>query len=334
MGEITKCNLPNNLRAGDIITVNDNGMPYKMILAYSKDYAGGNWSTTISNNIKSTTQTETDVIGNDDKLKSLKTKIDRDKNELLIEIQEVDDSVEQRADARISATGWGVEVAKIAPLQTQTANLRIEVDELRNEIGDMVLYISFPTPANVASNARLSVDGGSNYYNIQFSGDNLIGDNVKGKYLSLVFNGTIFEALGFKSYIVAVLTTNKTGVNNNPLKLPVQLKSKFGSKFSVSNGGILIGEGVKKIKVSAQTYVTTLGSTGIKKALVYNGSKSVEIDALANLTNGYVTISIPAVSIDVTPGNIIYLYCQGSLNDVWLGNGSAQYNRIYIEEII
>lgn len=137
VGEITKCNLPNNLRAGDIITVNDNGMPYKMILAYSKDYAGGNWSTTISNNIKSTTQTETDVIGNDDKLKSLKTKIDRDKNELLIEIQEVDDSVEQRADARISATGWGVEVAKIAPLQTQTANLRIEVDELRNEIGDV-----------------------------------------------------------------------------------------------------------------------------------------------------------------------------------------------------
>lgn len=199
--------------------------------------------------------------------------------------------------------------------------------------GDVV-NIYFPTPANVASNARLSVDGGSNYYNIQFSGDNLIGDNVKGKYLSLVFNGTIFEALGFKSYIVAVLTTNTTGVNNNPLKLPVQLKSKFGSKFSISNGGILIGEGVKKIKVSAQTYVTTLGSTGIKKALVYNGSNSVAIDALANLTNGYVTIPIPGVPIDVTPGDIIYLYCQGSLNDVWEGNGSAQYNRIYIEEII
>lgn len=207
--------------------------------------------------------------------------------------------------------------------------------DIENDLATgMVLYISFPTPANVASNARLSVDGGSNYYNIQFSGDNLIGDNVKGKYLSLVFNGTIFEALGFKSYIVAVLTTNTTGVNNDPLKLPLQLKSKFGSKFSVSNGGILIGEGVKKIKVSAQTYVTTLGSTGIKKALVYNGSNSVQIDALANPTNGYVTISIPDVSIDVTPGNIIYLYCQGSLNDVWMGNGSVQYNRIYIEEII
>lgn len=199
--------------------------------------------------------------------------------------------------------------------------------------GDAV-NIFFPAPANGTSDARLSVNGGSNYYNIQYDGANLIGNNVRGKYLTLVFNGTIIEALGFKSNIIGVLSANVTAGNSNPIKLSLSQKTRFGTKFSIRNDGILIPAGVTKVLVSAQTYFSSTGGNDIHKAMVFIGSISANVDALLNISTSYNTISIPPVIIDVEPGDILYLYSQGVANDVWNGNGSAQYNRLFVEEVI
>lgn len=60
-----------------------------------------------------------------------------------------------------------------------------------------IVNISFPTAVNPASAVQLSVDGGTNYYNIRFYDTtyNLLARNVENQRITLYFDGTYFRTL-------------------------------------------------------------------------------------------------------------------------------------------
>lgn len=57
-----------------------------------------------------------------------------------------------------------------------------------------IINVYFPTQTtNLTSNVELSVNGGTNYYEVTFSDlTNILVNELQGKYISLIFNGTEF----------------------------------------------------------------------------------------------------------------------------------------------
>ena len=93
--------------------------------------------------------------------------------------------------------------------------------------GDMV-HISFPSATTATSNARLSVDNGTNYKNVKdINAVQLIASSIQNKSLQLYYNGTDFlikisnsstgtsKVVPVSEYIAlpVVLYDNATGIN-------------------------------------------------------------------------------------------------------------------------
>lgn len=56
----------------------------------------------------------------------------------------------------------------------------------------MIVYVSFPSATTGTSNARLSINNGTNYYNIYYSGLNVKANEIQNKNITLYFDGTKF----------------------------------------------------------------------------------------------------------------------------------------------
>lgn len=57
----------------------------------------------------------------------------------------------------------------------------------------MIVYVSFPSATTDTSNARLSIDNGTNYYNIKSKSNyNILAISIENSYIPLVFDGTNF----------------------------------------------------------------------------------------------------------------------------------------------
>ncbi len=69
-----------------------------------------------------------------------------------------------------------------------------------------IVYINFPTATNGASNARLSVDGGTTYKNIKLSTVR-IASEVQNKKLSFVYDGTDFIPIETEYFSIAYTPT-------------------------------------------------------------------------------------------------------------------------------
>lgn len=82
--ETGKCRLDPSVRAGDIITFTDGTNSYLTIAGYSASFGGGYWLGNYSLNVASKQQEETQIIGTDSKIKSIKTIIDRTNASLAI----------------------------------------------------------------------------------------------------------------------------------------------------------------------------------------------------------------------------------------------------------
>ena len=135
--ETGRCQLDPDVRAGDIITFTDGTNSYPTIAGYSASYGGGYWLGNYSFNLVSKQQEETQTIGIDTKLLSIKTTINRAEAEITTIASRVDDAEEEITTVTQRVDGVDIEVAKINPLQTKTAQLEIDVNQLRSEIGDV-----------------------------------------------------------------------------------------------------------------------------------------------------------------------------------------------------
>ena len=85
-----KCQLDPSVRAGDIITLTDGTNSYLTIAGYSASYGGGYWLGNYSLNIATKQQEETQVIGVNTEIKSIKTIIDRTNASLSIVAEEIE----------------------------------------------------------------------------------------------------------------------------------------------------------------------------------------------------------------------------------------------------
>lgn len=69
------------------------------------------------------------------------------------------------------------------------------IDIENDLVAGMVLYISFPTATNPASNARLSIDGGSNYNFIAINENIKKAESVENNKLELVYDGENWQII-------------------------------------------------------------------------------------------------------------------------------------------
>lgn len=131
--------------------------------------------------------------------------------------------------------------------------------------------------------------------------------------------------------ITASFSENYTLVNNGSYEALFLNKAKInGSAFSLQNdGGILIGEGVSKIKISFKCHYNSIIMLGLKwvSAFVNN----VATCAVCQQLSSKASLTSSTEKIDVQPGDIIYLKVNGSNGDII--RADYTYSNITIEKV-
>lgn len=147
---------------------------------------------------------------------------------------------------------------------------------------------------------------------------NLLQDNVE-------------NAINDKNIITASFSENYTLVNNSSYEVLFLNKAKInGSAFSLQNdGGILIGEGVSKIKISFKCHYNSIISPGSKWASAF--VNNVATCAVCQQLSSRASLTSSTEMIDVQPGDIIYLKVNGSNGDII--RADYTYSNITIEKV-
>lgn len=101
-------------------------------------------------------------------------------------------------------------------------------------------------------------------------------------------------------------------------------------KLTLSSGGIRIGKGIAKILVSAQAFANpTNNTTGYFWTSIKKNSTTVST-SLDNPSSWFTTVNHSHVLIDVTEGDIIYLYDVGSTSTGTIRGGTNTYLTIEV----
>lgn len=137
------CIIDDSIIAGDLINYTDGTNNYQSIAQYSLEYNGG-WIGGYELNIDSKHQQETKQIGMSSMIKSLQTTVDRDKNELVIQVTETktelatkvsSDEVDKKITNSESKTNQSIQGVKDSLTKTNT-NLENTKTELQGNIDD------------------------------------------------------------------------------------------------------------------------------------------------------------------------------------------------------
>lgn len=144
------------------------------------------------------------------------------------------------------------------------------IDIENDLVAGMVLNVSFPVATNPASNARLSIDGGTNYYNIKNKYSiQLVGLDITNKAISLYYNGTEFIYKGNDNVGKMIYLTSAGGSTQ---AIPAQTVTKItnysntvlndfltNNEISYSSGTFTINSGnISKLLISWQPFFADL----------------------------------------------------------------------------
>lgn len=209
---------------------------------------------------------------------------------------------------------------------------------LYNSVVNYPLAAKSDIPTNVSD---LTNDAGyidSSYHDSSKQDTLVSGTNIKTiNNESLLGSGNItISGGGTKNILKASLTSDYTISSTGEKKLTLATNNyQDGSALSISNGGIKIGAGITKVKVSGSVYFSASTNAGDSlRAVIKQNSDTVGISFARAGTNGtYETRSIVPVPITVQENDIIYLYC----NNATAGQGkvaSGSYNTYLIVEEI
>lgn len=111
-----------------------------------------------------------------------------------------------------------------------------------------------------------------------------------------------------KNIIMGNAAANITTGSNTYDKVPLVEYSKVGDNLSISNGGIKIGEGISKIKVSGTVMFQTISGAGQRHHMHIRQNNTVIITSTSRLQGTWETISSNVQLFDVNEDDIIYLY--------------------------
>lgn len=128
------------------------------------------------------------------------------------------------------------------------------------------------------------------------------------------------EKIEDKNIITAGISSNitLTTAGNNRIAINNQI-AKVGSKFTISDGKIIVGSGISYVKVSANAMMTS-STTGAKNLIIQKSGTqvalSMESRTLTTSTN--IAKAIGTVLVPVQEGDYFELYLYGAVDDMLL----------------
>lgn len=125
----------------------------------------------------------------------------------------------------------------------------------------------------------------------------------------------------------ATSTSTITTVQNTDAKIPMQENIKFGTKLSISDGGVKIGAGVSYVRVFGSLKYQTYAS-GRTHLEIYKNNSSFAFYTL-RLSGNWESISTDEIIIPVEENDIIYMYTR--TQDA--GNGVTDAGEMTVEVI-
>lgn len=158
--------------------------------------------------------------------------------------------------------------------------------------------------------------------------DALTDDNIKNTATSSTTDTYSCDYLN-KSIICAGTTTSSIDTNLNKLPLSTEIAKK-GSKFTISNGSIIIGAGVSQIIVSAQ--LTFRDKTDNQKTLAVKLNGDTIISSLM-IGNVQPTIIDTPKLINVSPNDVIELYTYQTAGTSLNINNNTNSTYIMVQEV-
>lgn len=120
-----------------------------------------------------------------------------------------------------------------------------------------------------------------------------------------------------ENYIILSLSANYN-LTTSLTKIPFnETKYSKGDLLTVSNNGVRVGEGVTKVKVSANLRLIPRSSASTTNQInVYKNSTNIMYTAAANIGGANAMMTFAEYEMDVTEGDVIYLYGMTSAADV------------------
>lgn len=133
--ETGNCPINSDIRAGDVITFVDGDNEYPTIANINLQYYGG-WFGGYSLDINTEKQEETDVIGTNNKIRGIITRLNRDEATLEVVATQTDDNTEEIGNLQVGFDEIKTEVSQITNLikETQSNNNLIIEDASANDL--------------------------------------------------------------------------------------------------------------------------------------------------------------------------------------------------------
>lgn len=133
--ETGNCPINKDVKAGDVITFVDGDNEYPTIANINLSYYGG-WNGGYSLNINTERQEETDLIGNNTKIRGIVSRLNRDEAKLEVIATQTDDNTEEIGNLQVGFDEVKTEVSKVTNLikETQSNNNLIIEDASANDL--------------------------------------------------------------------------------------------------------------------------------------------------------------------------------------------------------
>lgn len=169
----------------------------------------------------------------------------------------------------------------ITATATTNGDYKINISSNFTLAAGLKLNISFPAATTGTSNARLSIDGGTTYKNV-FNGVQVLAKVIELKYLKLYYDGTQWQIDKGNNIITLELGSDQNQSSfSGGINVPMSLSSQIGNKltFDSASGGVKIGAGVSKVKISqsmssVHSVATITNSYVMKNGSVVGGSSN------------------------------------------------------------
>lgn len=170
---------------------------------------------------------------------------------------------------------------------------------------------------SILGSGNISISGGI-ATDVQINGTSITSNNEANIITESVYDettnkiATMDDIAKSSNYIIvspnAEQTLGNTNVNICGLNTVV---SYYGTLLSLNTTqkGIVVGNGVNHIEVSASHYITAVGTAGLKNVYIYKNNDAVS-RAIMYVTNNYCILGIPPTIIPVTSGDLITMRIQ------------------------
>lgn len=308
--ETGKCRLDPSVRAGDIITFTDGTNSYLTIAQYSGSYGGGHWLGNYSLNVASKQQEETQVVGIDTQIKSIKTIVDRTNASLSIVAAETNTISTELAETNNAVSEAQTDIINInedLSVASDNATLALEgvgtledaTSGLLSTTGDLTTRLEYQE--TTVSDLLLDIDGVKQ--SMTYSGGYNLIENCVKQFGEAGWDGT-FENYSNTEIQQNSLTKSALVFMNDTETREIQTENKVHN-FSF------------KYKKLVPLATATITINGVEIELTED--EWTEVEQNINVTDNLVTITFSS-DADNSVWLVDMLLIPGNIKQIWTPN--------------